>query len=337
MGKIHAAAYMRHPDVEVVAACDAAPGLLEDFVKGRWGDVAYEESLGACEAGYEIGKAYADYRELAADPDVDAVSICIPNAFHGPVATAMMQAGKHVLVEKPLASDTAECEELVALAARQGVVLCTGFMWRFHPDVEWARQVVASGLIGDIVKTKSYGVHVNWAPAGWFVNKDLAKGGALIDMGVHAIDTTRYVLGNRKASRVWADVRTCYGDWEVDDTALLVIEFEGGVTSLVEAGWNHPFADGGEASTQIWGTRGYLRIFPTEARYRAEQRWGTFTPAETEPHQSQAMYEREVHHFVDCVRHGTSPRNSGEDGLEATKIMDAAYASAREKRPIDLR
>jgi len=209
-------------------------------------------------------------------------------------------------------------------------------MWRFHPDVIFVKKIIEDGLLGEIVKTKSYGIHVNWSPKGWFVKKELAKGGALIDMGIHAIDTTRFLLGDIKPKKIWANIKTCYGEWDVDDAGILVIELEKGITSIIEFGWNNPYADGSEASTQVFGTRGYARVFPTEVRYFLKERWGIFKPEEKEPHQSLLMYQREINHFIDCILNKRRPINSGEIGLEAVKIVEAAYRSSKEKRFIQI-
>jgi len=336
MGKIHAGAYMNNPNAEVVAACEKNKERLNDFVNCKWEKVEYEDALAGFKPKYRIKKAYTDYREMAQDKEIDAVSVCTPNVFHFPIAKEMMANGKNVLVEKPMGVDVTECEGLTEIAETNKVILASGHMWRFHLDVIFVRKVIEDGLLGKIVKTKSYGIHVNWAPTGWFIKKELAKGGALIDMGIHAIDTTKFLLGDIKPRRVWADIKTCYGDWDVDDIAVVVVKFEGGITSIIESGWNNPYADGGEASTQVFGTRGYARIFPTEARYFLDGRWGIFKSEEKEPHQSLLMYQREIDHFVECILNKKEPINSGKVGLEAMKIVEAAYKSSNEKRFIQI-
>lgn len=336
MGKIHARAYMNNPNAEVVAACEKDRKKFDDFVNCKWGKVEYEDTLGGFKPKYRIKKAYTDYKEMARDGKIDAVSICTPNVFHFPIAREMMENGKNVLVEKPMGVDVSECRVLTQVAEKNKVILASGHMWRFHPDAIFVRKNIESGLLGKIVKTKSYGIHVNWAPKGWFVKKELAKGGALIDMGIHAIDTTKFLLGDIKPERVWANIKTRYGKWDVDDMGVLVIEFEGGITSVIEFGWNNPYADGGEASTQIFGTKGYARVFPTEVRYFLEGRWGIFKPEEKQPHQSLLMYQREIDHFVECILSKKKPINSGKIGLEAVKIIEVAYRSSEEKRFIQI-
>ncbi len=336
MGKIHAGSYMNNPNAKVVAACEKNRKRLDNFINGEWGKVEYEDVLGSFKPKYRIKKAYTDYKKMVQDEEIDAVSICTPNVFHFPIAREMMENRKNVLVEKPMGVDVPECKTLTELAEKNKVILASGRMWRFHSDVLFVRKIIESGLLGKIVKTKSYGIHVNWVPQGWFVKKEFAKGGALIDMGIHAIDTTKFLLGDIKPEGVWASIKTCYGKWDVDDAGVLVIEFEGGITSIIESGWNNRYADGSEASTQVFGTKGYARVFPTEIRYFLKERWGIFKPEEKEPHQSLLMYQREIDHFVECILNKKEPINSGKIGLEAMKIVEAAYRSCENSKLVKL-
>ena len=185
----HARAVREHPGAELVAAAN-------------W----REPSLRALAGRHHIPRVTTDWRELAADPAVDAVVVATPNALHAEQAIAFLEAGKHVLVEKPMGRTLAEADAMVAAAARARGWLMVAHCWRFHPDVRALRARVAGGELGEIVKTRSYGVHAGWGPSGWFIDPELAGGGALLDMGVHAIDTTRYLLGDPAPERVCAAV-----------------------------------------------------------------------------------------------------------------------------------
>ena len=111
--------------------------------------------------------------------------------------------------------------------------------WRFRAEVIALRDRIASGALGEVVKTRGYGAHERWGPTGWFADRELAGGGALLDMGVHAIDTARFLLGDPEPGRVCATVGTRYaeGRYEVDDDAILLIGVGNGTNSLVESGW----------------------------------------------------------------------------------------------------
>ena len=319
-GRVHSQMYGAHAGAELAAACALPEHEPEKFAK---------------EMG--IPKVYTDYRELAADKTIDAVSVCTPTALHCPMAKRLLEAGKHVLVEKPIAVNAGECEEMIAAAKRHNCKLQVGNMWRFHPAVEFVRSAVEQGTIGRVVKAKSYGVHVHWGPGRWFIKKELAGGGMLMDMGIHAINTMRCLMGDPGATTVWARIDTIYGEYDVDDFGVLTIEFDNGAVGIVETGMWHPHADGDEASTQLFGTAGYARVFPTEVKYRIGRTWGTYTPEIVDDrgyptpieHISMIMHERQIDHFVTCITEDTEPMTSAHVALEDMKIIDAAYASSQ--------
>ena len=202
----HARGVLEHPGGELVAAAN-------------W----REASLRSLAERHGIPRITTDWRELVADPEVDAVIIGTPNALHAPQAIACLEAGKHVLVEKPMARTLAEAEAMNAAAAASGRRLMVAHCWRFHDDVRALRARIAGGELGEITKTRGYGVHAGWGPSGWFTDLELAGGGALLDMGVHAIDTVRFLLGDPALESVCARIATRYGDYAVDDDGLLLI------------------------------------------------------------------------------------------------------------------
>ena len=268
-------------------------------------------------ARHGIDRVTTDWRSVATDPSIDAVIVSTPNALHAEQSVAALETGRHVLVEKPMAVTVAECDAMIAAAGRGGASLMVAHCWRFHPDVIALRDRVAAGELGEVVKTRGYGVHANWGPEGWFVDPGLAGGGALLDMGVHAIDTSRFLLGDPDPERVCAVVGTRYGTYEVDDDAILLISWAQGTNSVVEAGWWHPHKEGLEAETEVYGTGGYARIFP-----RTE-------PSEDYEHCTQPMYTAQMREFLTAIEEGRPPRPSGEDGRVVVRIAQEAYAAAR--------
>lgn len=314
IGGYHGRAVLNTPDAVLVAAADVNADVLSAYAKK-----------------HGVARTSTDPEAFAADPDIDAVAIGVPNAFHLPLALRYLEAGKHVLIEKPLAMDTAEAERIAAAAAAHDRRLLVGHMWRFDPEVHFLRKAVKDGLLGTIVKTKGYGIHTLWGPSGWFAQKKLAGGGALADMGVHAIDTVRYLLGDPEPVSVYARIGTHYGTYDVDDTGVLVIVWDSGTTSIIESGWWQPHMDGPEASTQLFGTKGYGRLFPTELRLELAGRPGVFTPKlpEREDHCAQFIYDGQMAHFVECIRTGRTCKPGAREGLAVMRIVDAAYASAQ--------
>jgi predicted dehydrogenase len=173
-----------------------------------------------------------------------------------------------------------------------------------------------AGEFGSIVKTRGYGVHAHWGPSGWFVDKRLAGGGALLDMGVHAIDTARYLLGDPQPTRVSAVVGRRYGEYEVDDDDVLLVTWSNGTNSIVESGWWQPHLSGLQADTELYGTDGYARV------------WDFTEEPEGYEHCAQSMYSAQMAEFIDGCREGRQPRPSGRDGAVVMRVVEDAYRSA---------
>lgn len=291
------------------------------------------ESMAAFAARFGIPRQYPDVASLVKDGDVDALVVCTPNSLHAPQSIAALSAGVHVLVEKPMAMNATEAEAMLAASRKSGALLMAGHVWRFDPEVRWLREQVAAGCLGAIVRTKGYCVHVNHGPVGWFAQKDLAGGGAMADMGIHALDTVRFLLGDPQPVSVYAQIGTYYCDADVDDTATLIVNWEGGTTSYIEAGWWQPHADGPQAATQLYGTAGFGRIFPSflqisNADKSCMQTIESGLPP-VEARDKRDKFVPQMAHFLDCIREGRQPAPSGVEGWLNMRVVDAAYESAK--------
>ena len=332
-GIIHANAYMSNPNATLYAVCDKDENSLKRFVSGPWNWPDWlpkdDSSIRSNEPTYPVKKILTDYYEIAKDKQIDAVSICLPDPYHSSVAKVMLEGKKHVLVEKPMAGTIGDCEEMIKCALRAKVKLLVAHMWRFHPEVQFIKKIIEKGVIGQVVKTKGYAIYVRSAPNGWFLKKEFAIAGPLFNIGVHAIDTVRFFLGDPVASKVYAKVDTKYGKYDVDDLGVVFIEFLDGPISIIETGQNHPYSDGEEASTQLFGIEGYARVFPTEVQYRIGDQWGSFKPDINEFHISPKMFQEEINHFIDCILYDKKSIIDGEIAMENVKIIEAAYTSSR--------
>jgi len=218
-------------------------------------------------------------------------------------------------------------------AARQADrKLMIAHMWRFDRETLWLRDLVASGKLGRIFKAKSHAIwlYEGPPPESWFVKPEFAGGGALADMGVHSLDTLRFVLGDARPTKVFANVGTHFENIELDDTATLLLEFEGGIVALIEAGWYHLYADGLEGYTQVYGTKGYARALPSEFRTHIEGVWSVVQPQmpKRKVQTDMPMYQTQMDYFIDCVLNDKEPIPGGADGLWTLRMLEAAYRSA---------
>ena len=295
----------------------------------------HQDSLRKIADDFKIPKTYTDFAEMAADPDIDAVVNALPNYLHAPVTIQMLKAGKHVLCEKPMALSVKECEDMIDTAKKTGYKLMIAHMWRFDREIIWLRNVIMSGKLGKIFKAKSHEVLIydifgeDPSTKSWFVNKSLAGGGAMTDMGIHSFDTLRFVLGDIRPTKVFAKIGTFFKDIEVEDTATLMLEFEGGILSLIEAGWYNLYADEKQGYTQIFGTKGYARAVPSELQIDIEGEWSFVKPQIPQRKQQEDLsaFQAQMDHFLNCIIKNKEPSPNGNDGLWAMKILEAAYHS----------
>ncbi len=323
IAKIHAKAARVIEGVELAAVVNHRP-----------------ESMAAFAAEMGIGRQYDSVEALLEDGGVDALSINTPNYLHAPQAIAALRAGVHVLVEKPMAMNAAEAEAMLDAAQKSGALLMVAHCWRFDEEVLWLKGQADAGRLGRIVRTTGYGVHASWGPGGWFTQKRHAGGGALADMGIHALDTARFLLGDPQPVSVYARIGTHYGAYDVDDTGLIIVTWENGATSCIESGWWQPHMDGPEAATRLYGTRGFGSVFPTylkltDAAGRVEEVQGGFAHPRAE-HCPQSMYDRQMAYFIDCIRAGRAPVPGGQEGLINMRVVDAAYRSAETGEAVGL-
>jgi predicted dehydrogenase len=320
---IHAQAALEQKDVELCAVIEKFPEKAIPFAQK-----------------FGIRKHYDTVEQMLKAGGVDALVIGTPNFLHAAQAIAALNAGVHVMVEKPMAMSSPEAAKMMEASARSGARLMVAHCWRFDEDVLWLKK--ESMKLGKIIRTKGCGVHSHWGPAGWFTQKQMAGGGALVDMGIHAIDTARFLLGDPEPVSVYARLGTYYKDFDVDDTGTILIEWDNGTTSYIESGWWQPHMDGPEAATQLYGTKGFGRLFPTrlELPNRNEQKVEVLDPGFEFPRQEhcpQSMYDAEMAYFIQCIRNNKTPKPGALEGLINMKIVDAAYKSSKTGKVVTIK
>jgi predicted dehydrogenase len=320
---IHAKAAQAQKDVELAAVVEKFPEKSASFAHK-----------------FKIKNQYETVQQLLKAGGVDALVIGTPNFLHMPQAIAALKAGVSVMVEKPMAMNAREAGKVMDASAKSGATLMVAHCWRFDEDVLWLRN--QSPRLGKIIRTKGYGVHSNWGPAGWFTQMQLAGGGALADMGIHALDTARFLLGDPQPASVYARIGTHYKDFDVDDTGVIIVEWDNGTTSYIESGWWQPHMDGPEAATQLYGTQGFGQLFPTHLKLvdantkKVEVVKSGFKFPRKE-HCPQTMYDAQMAYFLNCVRNRTTPVPGGLEGLTNMKIVDAAYKSSKTGKVVEIK
>ena len=292
----------------------------------------FSDKSAALAKKFKIKNQYHTVEKMLKAGEVDALVIGTPNFLHAPQAIAALKAGVHVMVEKPMGMNVREAEKMMEASAKSGAKLMVAHCWRFDEDVNWLKK--ESKKLGRIIRTKGYGVHTHWGPAGWFTQKKLAGGGAMADMGIHALDTARYLLGDPKPVSVYAKIGTHYKDFDVDDTGVVMIEWDNGATSYFESGWWQPHSDGPEAATQLYGTKGFGQLFPTQLELpnvKAKKidliKSGFKFPRKE--HCPQSMYDAQIAYFVECIRKNKTPNPGGAEGMMNMKVVEAAYKSSK--------
>lgn len=320
---IHAKAAKAQKDVELVA-------VVESFAA---------EKSAALARKFKIKRQYRTVEELLKAGGVDALVIGTPNFLHAPQAVAALGAGVHVMVEKPMAMNARDAEKMMEASVKSGAKLMVAHCWRFDKDVNWLK--AQTPKLGRIIRTKGYGVHVHWGPGGWFTQKEYAGGGAMADMGIHALDTARFLLGDPKPVSVYAKIGTHYKDFDVDDTGVVIVEWDNGTTSYFESGWWQPHADGPEAATQLYGTQGFGQLFPTQLEIPnvKSQKIDLIKSGFKFPrkeHCPQSMYNAQMAYFIDCIQKDRTPIPGAAEGITNMKVVDAAYKSSKTGKAIKI-
>ena len=285
---------------------------------------------------YHIPRQYLQLSDLLQDGGVDALIVSTPNYLHAEQTIAGLEAGLHVLVEKPMAANAAEARSMLDTAQKTGRLLMVGHCFRFDPETVWLREQLSGGKIGTILRTRGTSIHVNWGPGGWFTQKKYAVIGAMGDMGIHGLDTSRFLLGDPLPVSVYAKISTEYGNYDVDDTGMLMVNWDNGASSIIEFGWWQPHANQANAGTQLYGKKGFASLFPTLLETPVTGPDGISTHTDhggfSEERGEQASlqkYDAQINYFINCIEQNQTPSPGGLEGWINMQIVDAAYESSR--------
>lgn len=333
----HLESYANHPEVELLAFCDLDDSRAKEKAKK-----------------YGVTKVYTDYRKFLANGDIDAVSICTWNNSHAEISIAALEAGKHVLVEKPLCKTVEEALEVEKAVKRTGKVLQVGLVRRYAPNTKVLRQFIDNGELGEIYYAKASCLRRLGNPGGWFSDHDRSGGGPLIDLGVHMIDICWYLMGRPKVKSISGNIYNKLGNRahvknlsfykaadydaacnDVEDLANAIIRFEGGASLMVDVSFTlHAKKD--EVSVKIYGDKGGAEIEP-ELMIVSERHDTILNIIPQVDHLSfdvKAAFQNEIDYFISSCRNELETLSPVEDGVELMKMLCGIYESAQQGKEI---
>ncbi|SDC66316.1 Predicted dehydrogenase [Paenibacillus sp. UNCCL117] len=306
MGRVHALAYAGMPDVQLTGVCDVNAGLARQL-----GELAGVPS-------------FDSFDLLLAEAEFDVVSLTLPSHLHREYTIKAADAGKHIICEKPIALSSEDAKAMIDYCAERGVRLLIGHVVRFFPDYRHMHSVVTAGKLGRIgtLHAKRMGGHPGEAKP-WFKDMSLS-GGVIADLMIHDIDFVRWTLGDIKS--VYALGRTS----ELFDYASVTLVAESGAVANLEACWGYPAPF--FTAMEIAGSEGVVRADSRKTsslhiRQTADPATGRSYVEKTDSPLYEGVYERELNHFISCLRTGAEADVTADDALKAVEIVEAALKS----------
>ncbi|MEH7179706.1 Gfo/Idh/MocA family protein [Neobacillus vireti] len=273
---------------------------------------------------------YQNYQDLLKS-DIEAVIVTSENSLHHQHVLAAAKAGKHVLCEKPLATNLNDMEEMITVCEENQVLLGTAFPVRFNTPIQQAKKMIEQGVLGEILAIK--GTNRGTNPGGWFIEKEKSGGGAVLDHTVHVVDIMRWFTG-AEVTEVYAEIGSVYTNHPIDDCGIITMEFTNGMFATLDCSWsrNSCYPTWGDVTLEIIGTNGTLKVdaFSQKLDLYSDHDgvkwigWGDDMDAGL------------IEDFVNSVREGKSPLATGFSGMKAVEVALAAYQSNEKKTPIKL-
>jgi predicted dehydrogenase len=290
---------------------------------------------------YGVPRVYANWREMLAAEKPDVVSVCLPNVQHLDTTLTALDAGAHVICEKPLATSVAEAKQMFDKARSTGRILMAAQNYRFHPATQVIKAAVDAGELGETYFGEAIAMRRLGIPTwGDFHQKEHSFGGSLLDIGVHMLDQTLWLMGNPRPLRVSATLETRWGrrkdvadlrgnrwnpdTFDVDDFATAFIRLEGGRTLLLRSSWA-AHIEAQVMASRLIGTDGGAQTVPPML-YR--MRHGVHVDEKFSALPERNSYEEEFKHFMRAVKGEVAPLVTEEQTLDVQRILNAAYRSA---------
>lgn len=322
-------------NVELVAFCDL---VLERAEKAK------------ADYGTADAQVFTDYKELLKLKDIEVIHVLTPNSSHSEISIAAMEAGKHVMCEKPMAHTAKDAKAMLDTSIKTGKKLTIGYQTRSSQSFQYARKLIEDGEIGEAYYVKAPAIRRRGAPLwGVFLDKEKQGGGPMIDIGTHSIDAALYLINNYDIHSVTGSVyrkladtamySNEWGIWDpkefiVEDSAMGYIKFKNGATMVVEASWAINMVDGGV--TTICGTGGGLEMKGDTVRFNGEKNGSLFindlkpnnTARERFRGEALTPEQYEAKQWIYCVINDETPLTKPEQAYVVSQIIEAIYTSA---------
>ncbi len=336
IGSSHLRSLNECANVAVVALAESSPHRLKSI----------QETFPAL-------RGYSDYRELLDQSDIDAVTIALPNYLHASATIEALQAGKHVLLEKPMATNYGDALKIAEAVNRTGRTFMLAQNFRFNRFTQAAKQIISRGDLGQVYQVRGFWLRRWGIPriGSWFTQKKLAGGGCTYDLGVHVLDLCFHLLGDFAVASVSGQIHSQFGqrglgemDWgksdiapgrpfDVEDYSLALVKMKSGASVAIEISWAaHQEKTEREMGVDLYGSEAGLSLFPAKLRRQGAAGYETIelTAANME------LTENRIHYFVNCLAEGKSPIVTLDESLAVQRVLDGIYRSAGTGREVRL-
>jgi predicted dehydrogenase len=337
IANVHMNVFKQVPEAELVAVTDVYLPLAEARAKE-----------------HGIQKVYESSDKLLEDVDIDAVVIAVSNQWHAPIAVKALEAGKHVLLEKPMAINVESAKEIVRAQRKSGRVLMIPHQLRWESLSMQVKEQAEKGALGRIYHAKTGWMRRKGIPGWgtWFTQMDKSGGGPLIDLGVHMLDLSLYLIGNPKPVSVYGATYAEFGpnkrgagtwatpNWDgyydVEDLATALIKLEDGATLSLDVSWAALTSSSEQPYVELLGSQGGASIRGDKGRFMTEMFDRSLDAELSIPQQDEGSRVRMTRHFLDCIREGKEPLTSVMTGYTNNLILDAIYRSSKTGHEVQL-
>ncbi|MBR2872792.1 MAG: Gfo/Idh/MocA family oxidoreductase [Lentisphaeria bacterium] len=339
IGTVHTTNYAKVDNAEVVAMCDILPDRLAEKA-----------------AAFNVAKTYADYNDLLADPEIDAVSVCVPNDMHAPIAIAALNAGKHVMLEKPMTLSAELGKQILAARDASGKKLQMGMVYRQKPEARLLKEIVDNGRLGNIYQIRVKLIRRRGIPGlgGWFTTKAKSGGGGLIDIAVHFLDLVMWLSNKWEPTKVsaktyskfgspindyhyvsmWAGPPQTDGVFDVDDYAAGFVRFGAETTLSFEVAW--ACNDKDECHVELLRDKGGVKLNIGSDPVLCTEIDNRIADVALQYDKKDEAFADELRKFCNAVQGKGEIPATGEQGVVAMKLLDAIYKSSELNCEVDV-